>query len=173
VIAYDPTGWHYNAGRAIELGWYARGAGSFRWGSYRSDLLYPQGPHKTLAEFTDDKRLFPFSDFYLLGGPNTQPKLTGCAKPVVPSYPPWEETPTPKEPPVPNVTPHQWVEVEWPKLDAQFVASGLPKPNTNMVAFMTLRRFGFFPGEVWSFERLMADLVQQGKDNGSIPKEEP
>jgi len=79
----------------------------------------------------------------------------------------------PKEPSVPTVTPDQWINVEWPQLEAQFKTSGLSAPNPSMVAFMTLRRFGYFPNEVWSFERLMADLIAQGVANGTIPKEVP
>jgi hypothetical protein len=80
----------------------------------------------------------------------------------------------PKEPPVStDATPDHFINVEFPQISAQSVTSGLGVPDPSMVAFITLRRFGFFPGEVWSFARLMADLVAQGQANGSIPKEAP
>ena len=165
-MAYDPTGGAHSPARLVELFYFALRAGWFRWESHRSNDVYAHGP----ARFDDSTRK-DRSDFYLRGGPAMAPALTNCAPLTIPTFPPWTPTQEPK--PVSQPTPHQWIDIEFPQLEAQFAKSGLGLPNANMAAFLTLRRYGYFPGEVWSFERLMADLVKQGQDNGSLPKEAP
>ncbi len=91
VIAYDPTGGFHIPGRNVELGYYALGAGSCRWESYHSEMVYAGGG---LAVFTPEA-MESRSDFYLLGGPALAPKLTGCVKQVCPHLPAWQTEPPP------------------------------------------------------------------------------
>lgn len=93
VAVYDSTAGIHRADRFVELYYFAKGAGWVRWESYRSDLVYAHGA----AAFAGVP-LAQRSDFYLLGGPNTQPKLSGCVPIVAP--PPAPE-PAPKPLPVP------------------------------------------------------------------------
>lgn len=105
VIAYDPSASRINshgyregvAGRNIELGFYALGAGSCRWDSYPSLKVYPGNSTTAVFHESDIEHR---SDFYLLGGNDIGPKLTTCVKQACPHLPPWNPTPTP-EPPSP------------------------------------------------------------------------
>jgi len=92
VVAYDPTGGFHGPGRSVELGFYAKGAGSCRWESYDSVRVYENGP----AHFPPDA-MWARSDFYLLGGQALAPKLTGCVPQVCPHLPPWH-APVPPSP---------------------------------------------------------------------------
>lgn len=88
VVAYDPTGGAYAHDRGIELGYYAAGAGSVRWEWYRSDMVYPsRGASAQFPALARGAR----SDFYLVGGPETTPSLTGCFSLTIPQAPPWEQ----------------------------------------------------------------------------------
>lgn len=100
VVAYDATGGFHIPGRSIELGYYAFGAGSVRWDSYRSEDVYRNGR----AEFNESAR-WARSDFYLLGGPVLAPGFTGCVPRTIPHLPPWD--PTPPAPPIPPLPPVQ------------------------------------------------------------------
>jgi len=93
-LVFDPTEGVYNDQRMIELGYFAYGAGWFRWEAHRSDLVYASGT----PVFNDMTRTAR-SDFYLLGGPNVQPALTGCVAPVIPEDPMLKK---------PEVTVEQW-----------------------------------------------------------------
>ena len=92
VLVYDATAGIHAPGRNIELGYYALGAGSCRWESYRSEDVYRTGQ----AVFRESEVAMR-SDFYRLGGPAVQPALLNCVPQVVPSYPPWESKPEPLE----------------------------------------------------------------------------
>jgi hypothetical protein len=83
VAVYDPTAGIHAADRILEVNYFAQGAGWVRWEAYRSDLVYAHGA-AAFAGVPHEAR----SDFYLFGGPNTQPKLSGCAPPIVVPPPP-------------------------------------------------------------------------------------
>ena len=90
VLAYDPTGGAHIPERGVELGFFARGAGSVRWEYHWSNRVYASGPPLFSNATRKDR-----SDFYLLGGPAPTPKLTGCVKQEVPVYVPPEDDPMP------------------------------------------------------------------------------
>lgn len=92
VAVYDPTAGIHSADRILEVNYFAKGAGWVRWQCYRSDLVYAHGgPSLAGVPLADQK------DFYLFGGPNTQPKLSGCVPSAITPWPPL----TPKPVPVP------------------------------------------------------------------------
>jgi hypothetical protein len=92
VVAYDPTG-GFHEGRGVELGYYAKGAGSVRWEYYHATAVYRHGR-------TADFNLAPAarSDFYYFGGKTLAPKRTGCVGNTIPSLPPLD---APEPPPIP------------------------------------------------------------------------
>jgi hypothetical protein len=99
TLVYDATGGFHIPGRYIEIGFYARGAGSCRWEPHKSEIVYANGQ---TAVFSDASRA-DRKDFYLVGGPNPQPKLLACIPHVVPNYPPWPPTPPTPDPPKPTI----------------------------------------------------------------------
>lgn len=73
-------------------------------------------------------------------------------------------TPQPEPPPMPAPSPHQWIDLEFPQLQAAYRANpanaqimhDVPTaPNGEWGAFQGMRRFG---PEQWSFERMLADV---------------
>jgi hypothetical protein len=110
VAVYDPTAGIHTADRILEVNYFAKGAGWVRWEAYRSDLVYPKNA-RGAAVFAG----VPFaarSDFYLLGGPNTQPKLSGCVPPVI--VPPPPDHPNPPPPPDPQEDTMKTVAIKGP-----------------------------------------------------------
>jgi len=98
LLVYDATAGIHLPGRYIEINRYAKGAGSCRWEPHKSWICYA---NSSTANFTDASRA-DRKDFYLIGGPNPQPKLLACVPQEVPNYPPWEQQPKPQ--PYPPVT---------------------------------------------------------------------
>lgn len=98
MLVYDDTGGFHTPGRYVEVGYYAKGAGSVRWESYKSDVVYATNP----PSFPAAARVAQ-SSFYLVGGPNPQPKLLNCVAQTVPSYPPWLPKPPDPDPPNPPI----------------------------------------------------------------------
>lgn len=169
VIAYDPTAGIHTQGRNIELGYYAHGAGSFRWDSYRSERLYPHGA--TRAQFVESARQHR-SEFYLLGGQNTQPQVPGCVPLTVPHFPPWEPDPPPPPPEEPSMTPslHDWIHVEYPQLaQAYRDTHDGNEPGHEWAAFQTYRRY--MEPSVWTFPKMLAWERSQG--TGTPDPQEP
>lgn len=83
IGVYDPTNGVHTEGRYIELYYFSKKFGWLRWESYASWIAYETG-----VPIFDDNSRAARSDFYRLGGPNTQPNLTGCALQPVPPVPP-------------------------------------------------------------------------------------
>lgn len=94
VRGYDPTAGYYAKDRIIEVRYESFGAGWCRWEAHRSDLVYPGVTSYPDPEWMTRPAVFSEAtlvqrvDFYLVGGPDVQPVLTGCVPPIVPSYPP-------------------------------------------------------------------------------------
>lgn len=97
TLVYDATAGFHTPGRYIEIGLYALKAGECRWEPHKSWICYENS--KT-AVFSDASRA-DRKDFYLIGGPNPQPKLLNCVPQVVPNEPPWKPTSDPPKPPIP------------------------------------------------------------------------
>lgn len=86
LLVYDNTDGIYSSSRYIEMFYLAQNAGWVRWEAYRSDLVYRNG--KGTNPIFDSTSRTSQSNFYLLGGSNTQPALTGCVPEVCPHLPP-------------------------------------------------------------------------------------
>lgn len=129
VIAYDPTAGIHIPQRGVELGYYARGAGSVRWEWYRSDMVYKNGR----AEFTDAAR-GARSDFYLRGGKALAPKRTGCVGDTVPHLPPLSK-PEPKPEPKPAPQPEKRIMIYIDNGDGKMTATAGTLVNNNNGTF--------------------------------------